>query len=197
MHDDALQELIHLFSKLPGIGPKSASRMVLFLLKNKEKLMYPLSRSLLASGQSIKKCTTCGNLGVKLPCKICSDHKRNKSIICVVEDISDLWALEKTGSFKGLYHVLGGSLSALDNITPDDLMIKELIQRAQSNDIKEIILALNSTVNSQTTLHYITDKLNGSDVKITKIAQGMPFGAELNYVDEGTLTTAMKARKPI
>ena len=197
MHDDALQELIHLFSKLPGIGPKSASRMVLFLLKNKEKLMYPLSRSLLSSGQSIKKCTTCGNLGVKLPCKICSDHKRNKSIICVVEDISDLWALEKTGSFKGLYHVLGGSLSALDNITPDDLMIKELIQRAQSNDIKEIILALNSTVNSQTTLHYITDKLNGSDVKITKIAQGMPFGAELNYVDEGTLTTAMKARKPI
>ena len=197
MHDDALQELIQLFSKLPGIGPKSASRMVLFLLKNKEKLMYPLSRSLLASGQSIKKCTTCGNLGVKLPCKICSDHKRNKTIICVVEDISDLWALEKTGSFKGLYHVLGGSLSALDNINPDDLMIKELIQRAKSNDIKEIILALNSTVNSQTTLHYITDKLNGSDVKITKIAQGMPFGAELNYVDEGTLTTAMKARKPI
>ena len=197
MHDDALQELIHLFSKLPGIGPKSASRMVLFLLKNKEKLMYPLSRSLLSSGQSIKKCTTCGNLGVKLPCKICSDHKRNKSIICVVEDISDLWALEKTGSFKGLYHVLGGSLSALDNITPDDLMIKELIQRAENNNIKEIILALNSTVNSQTTLHYITDKLNGAKVKITKIAQGMPFGAELNYVDEGTLTTAMKARKPI
>ena len=197
MHDDALQELIHLFSKLPGIGPKSASRMVLFLLKNKEKLMYPLSRSLLSSGQSIKKCTTCGNLGVKLPCKICSDHKRNKSIICVVEDISDLWALEKTGSFKGLYHILGGSLSALDNITPDDLMIKELIKRAKSNNIKEIILALNSTVNSQTTLHYITDKLNGSNAKITKIAQGMPFGAELNYVDEGTLTTAMKARKPI
>ena len=197
MHDDALQELIHLFSKLPGIGPKSASRMVLFLLKNKEKLMYPLSRSLLSSGQSIKKCTTCGNLGVKLPCKICSDHKRNKSIICVVEDISDLWALEKTGSFKGLYHVLGGSLSALDNINPDDLMIKELIQRAENNNIKEIILALNSTVNSQTTLHYITDKLNGTKVKVTKIAQGMPFGAELNYVDEGTLTTAMKARKPI
>ena len=197
MHDDALQELIHLFSKLPGIGPKSASRMVLFLLKNKEKLMYPLSRSLLSSGQSIKKCTTCGNLGVKLPCKICSDHKRNKSIICVVEDISDLWALEKTGSFKGLYHVLGGSLSALDNITPDDLMIKELIQRAKNNNIKEIILALNSTVNSQTTLHYITDKLNSTNVKITKIAQGMPFGSEVNWIDEGTLTTAMKARKPI
>ena len=176
MHDDILQELIHLFSKLPGIGTKSASRIVLFLLKNKEKLMYPLSRSLLSSGQSIKKCTTCGNLGVKLPCKICSDHKRNKSIICVVEDISDLWALEKTGSFKGLYHILGGSLSALDNITPD-LMIKELIKRAENNNIKEIILALNSTVNSQTTLHYITDKLNGTKVKVTKIAQGMPFGA--------------------
>ena len=197
MHDDALQELIHLFSRLPGIGPKSASRIVLFLLKNKEKLMYPLSRSLLASGKAIKKCKDCGNLGVNLPCKICSNPKRDKSVICVVEDISDLWALEKTGSFKGLYHVLGGSLSALDNITPDDLMIKELIQRAESNNIKEIILALNSTVNSQTTLHYITDKLNGTKVKITKIAQGMPFGAELNYVDEGTLTTAMKARKPI
>ena len=157
----------------------------------------PLSRSLLASGKAIKKCKDCGNLGVNLPCKICSNPKRDKSVICVVEDISDLWALEKTGSFKGLYHVLGGSLSALDNITPDDLMIKELIERAENNNIKEIILALNSTVNSQTTLHYITEKLNGSNVKITKIAQGMPFGAELNYVDEGTLTTAMKARKPI
>ena len=197
MHDDVLQELIHLFSKLPGIGPKSASRLVLFLLKNKEKLMYPLSRSLLASGKSLKKCKVCGNIGVKFPDKICNDPKRDKSIICVVEDISDLWALEKTASFKGLYHVLGGSLSALDNITPDDLMIKELIQRAKNNNIKEIILALNSTVNSQTTLHYITDKLNSTNVKITKIAQGMPFGSEVNWIDEGTLTTAMKARKPI
>ena len=197
MHDDILQELIHLFSKLPGTGPKSASRMVLFLLKNKEKIMYPLSRTLLASGRSLKKCKVCGNIGVKFPDKICNDPKRDKSVICVVEDISDLWALEKTGSFKGLYHVLGGSLSALDNINPDDLMIKELIQRAEDSNIKEIILALNSTVNSQTTLHYITDKLKGINIKITKIAQGMPFGAELNYVDEGTLTTAMKGRKPI
>ena len=197
MHDDVLQELIHLFSKLPGIGPKSASRLVLFLLKNKEKLMYPLSRSLLASGKSLKKCPVCGNIGVKFPDKICSDPRRDKSIICVVEDISDLWAVEQSGSFKGLYHVLGGSLSALDNITPDDLMIKELIQRAENNNIKEIILALNSTVNSQTTLHYIIEKLKGTNVKITKIAQGMPFGAELNYVDEGTLTTAMKDRKSI
>ena len=117
----------------------------------------------------MKKCKICGNIGVKFPDKICNDPKRDKSVICVVEDISDLWALEKTGSFKGLYHVLGGSLSALDNITPDDLMIKELIQRAKNNNIKEIILALNSTVNSQTTLHYITDKLNGTKVKITKI----------------------------
>ena len=197
MHDDVFQELIQLFSKLPGIGPKSATRLVLFLLKNREKLMYPLSKSLLASGKSLKKCKICGNIGVKFPDKICNDPKRDKSIICVVEDISDLWALEKTGSFKGLYHVLGGSLSALDNITPDDLMIKELIQRAKNNNIKEIILALNSTVNSQTTLHYIIEKLKGTNVKITKIAQGMPFGAELNYVDEGTLTTAMNARKPI
>ena len=197
MHDDVLQELIHLFSKLPGIGPKSASRMVLFLLKNKEKLMYPLSRSLLSAGEPIKKCKDCGNIAVKIPCNICDNPKRDKSVICVVEDVSDLWALEKTGSFKGLYHVLGGSLSALDNITPDDLLIEQLIKRANSENIKEIILALNSTVNSQTTLHYITDKLNGTNVKITKIAQGMPFGAEINYVDEGTLTTAFKARKPV
>tara|TARA_B100001123_G_C15166481_1_gene969567 strand:- start:222 stop:815 length:594 start_codon:yes stop_codon:yes gene_type:complete len=197
MYDDVLQELIHLFSKLPGIGPKSASRMVLFLLKNKEKLMLPLSRSLLASAESIKKCSICGNLGVNLPCKVCNNPKRNKSIICVVEDISDLWALEQTGSFKGLYHVLGGSLSALDNITPDDLMIKELIKRAKSNDIKEVILALNSTVNSQTTMHYIVDKLKNINIKITRIAQGMPFASELNFTDSGTISTAMKARKPI
>lgn len=197
MSDNTLDELIYLFSKLPGIGPKSASRLVLFLLKNKEKLMFPLSRSLLTSGKSLKKCSVCGNIGVKFPDKICSDPKRNKSIICVVEDISDLWALEKTGTFKGLYHVLGGNLSALDNIGPEDLMIKELIERVKANSIKEVILALNSTVNSQTTLHFITEQLKGSNIKITKIAQGMPFGAELNFLDEGTIATAMKARKPI
>ena len=197
MPDNTLDELIYLFSKLPGIGPKSASRLVLFLLKNKEKLMFPLSRSLLTSGKSLKKCPVCGNIGVKFPDKICSDPRRNKSIICVVEDISDLWALEKTGTFKGLYHVLGGNLSALDNIGPEDLMIKELIERVKANSIKEVILALNSTVNSQTTLHFITEQLKGSNIKITKIAQGMPFGAELNFLDEGTIATAMKARKPI
>lgn len=197
MPDNTLDELIYLFSKLPGIGPKSASRLVLFLLKNKEKLMFPLSRSLLTSGKSLKKCPVCGNIGVKFPDKICSDPRRNKSIICVVEDISDLWALEKTGTFKGLYHVLGGNLSALDNIGPEDLMIKELIERVKANSIKEVILALNSTVNSQTTLHFINEQLKGSNIKITKIAQGMPFGAELNFLDEGTIATAMKARKPI
>ena len=197
MSDNTLDELIYLFSKLPGIGPKSASRLVLFLLKNKEKLMFPLSRSLLTSGKSLKKCPVCGNIGVKFPDKICSDPRRNKSIICVVEDISDLWALEKTGTFKGLYHVLGGNLSALDGIGPEDLMIKELIERVKANSIKEVILALNSTVNSQTTLHFIIEQLKGSNVSITKIAQGMPFGAELNYLDEGTIATAMKARKPI
>ena len=197
MSDNTLDELIYLFSKLPGIGPKSASRLVLFLLKNKEKLMFPLSRSLLTSGKSLKKCPVCGNIGVKFPDKICSDPRRNKSIICVVEDISDLWALEKTGTFKGLYHVLGGNLSALDGIGPEDLMIKELIERVKANSIKEVILALNSTVNSQTTLHFIIEQLKGSNVPITQIAQGMPFGAELNYLDEGTIATAMKARKPI
>jgi len=197
MSDNTLDELIYLFSKLPGIGPKSASRLVLFLLKNKEKLMFPLSRALLTSGKSLKKCPVCGNIGVKFPDKICSDPRRNKSIICVVEDISDLWALEKTGTFKGLYHVLGGNLSALDGIGPEDLMIKELIERVKANSIKEVILALNSTVNSQTTLHFIIEQLKGLNVPITKIAQGMPFGAELNYLDEGTIATAMKARKPI
>ena len=197
MPDNTLDELIYLFSKLPGIGPKSASRLVLFLLKNKEKLMFPLSRSLLTSGKSLKKCPVCGNIGVKFPDKICSDPRRNKSIICVVEDISGLWAREKTGTVKGLYHVLGGNLSALDGIGPEDLMIKELIERVKANSIKEVILALNSTVNSQTTLHFINEQLKGSNIKITKIAQGMPFGAELNFLDEGTIATAMKARKPI
>ena len=197
MDDDALQELIYLFSKLPGIGPKSASRLVLFLLKNKEKLMFPLSRSLLTSGKSIKKCSICGNIGTRFPDKICKDPKRDRSIICVVEDVSDLWSLEKTGSYKGLYHVLGGNLNALEGIGPNDLMIKELVDRIKSSNVKEIILALSSNVNGQTTAHYMTDQLKGLKINITKLAQGLPFGAELNFVDEGTLTTAMKARKPV
>ena len=197
MHDEVLQELIHLFSKLPGIGPKSASRMVLFLLKNKEKIMYPLSRSLLTSGESIKKCSVCGNIGAKLPCTVCNNPKRNKNIICVVEDISDLWALEKTGSFKGMYHVLGGHLDALANISPKDLLIEKLIERAKSDNVKEIILALNFTVNSQTTHHYIVDQLKNIDVKITQISRGLSYGSELNFADEGSISTAIKGRKPI
>ena len=197
MPDDALQELIHLFSKLPGIGPKSASRMVLFLLKNKEKLMYPLSRSLAASGESIKKCTTCGNLGVNLPCKICSNPKRDQSVVCVVEDISDLWALEKTGSFKGLYHVLGGALSALDNIGPDDLKIGQLVQRAKSEKIKEVILANSATVDGQTTAHYIADQLSSTDIILSRLAQGLPMGGELDFLDDGTITQALRARSKL
>ena len=188
MQDDALEELIYLFSKLPGIGPKSAARLVLFLLKNKDKLMYPLSQALLSSGKSLTKCTDCGNITVKVPCKMCSDPKRNKNIICVVEDVSDLWALEKTGTYRGLYHVLGGNLSALDGINPEDLMIKELVERAKSKDIKEIILALSSNVNGQTTLHYVTDQLKGVNSKITKLAQGIPFGGEINFIDSGSFT---------
>ena len=170
---------------------------MLFLLKNKDKLMTPLSKAMESSGKIIKKCKKCGNLSMTEVCTICESPKRDRSIICCLEDVSDLWSMEKTGCYKGLYHVLGGNLSALDGIGPDELMIKELIERAKEETTKEIILALSSNVNGQTTLHYITDQLNGTKCKVTTLAQGMPFGAELNFVDEGTLTTAFKARKPV
>ncbi len=196
MQDDALQELIQLFTKLPGLGPKSATRMILFLLKNKEKLLFPLARTLERNAKLIKKCPECGNIGTKLPCDICKDPKRDKSIICVVEDIADLWALEQTGALKCRYHVLGGNLNALEEVGPDDLLIKELVDRAKEENVKEIILALSSSVNGQTTAHFIKEQLKGSNVQVTKLAQGLPFAAELDYCDSGTLTSAIKSRTP-
>ncbi len=189
-----IHNLINLFSRLPGLGPRSARRTVLKLIRHKEKLMLPLAQSLQNAASSIKTCNICGNLDTADPCSICSDHKRDPSIICVIEDLSDLWAMERSAMFRGYYHILGGTLSAIDGTGPDALRIPALIERAGNTEVEEVIIATNATVDGQTTAHYITDKLQGSNVRITRLAQGIPIGGELDYLDEGTLGTALKAR---
>jgi len=195
-HNSDIDQLIQLLSKLPGLGPRSARRAVLHLIRKRESLMTPLSRALNDVAINTLVCHVCGNLDTHDPCAVCQDGRRDKSTICVVEDVSDLWALDRSGHFKGLYHVLGGTLSALDGRTPEDLNIASLIERATSDGIKEVILATNATVDGQTTAHYIIERLKGVDVAITAIAHGVPVGGELDYLDDGTLAQAMKARKP-
>ena len=197
MLNDDINNLIKLMSKIPGLGPRSARRSVLSLIKNPNNLMLPLAKHLIEAAKNIKKCNICGNLDTENICKICSDEKRDKSVVCVVEDISDLWALERTSSFKGLYHVLGGVLSAIDGVNPEDLNIKNLIHNIKSNDIKEVILATSSTVAGQTTSFYISDMLNGLDITVSRLAQGIPIGGELDYLDEGTIEAALNSRKVI
>jgi len=192
-----IDTLIHLLSKLPGIGPRSARRLALQLLKQKDHLILPLSDALRNAAESIKTCPTCYNLDTSSPCSICQDDTRDQSTICIVEQIGDLWALERTRVYKGYYHVLGGTLSALDNIGPEDLAIPGLVQRAKSNDVKEIIIALNATVDGQTTAHYLIDRLQYCDVKVTRLAHGVPVGGALDYLDDGTLITALKARSAL
>jgi len=186
-----IEELVRLFSKFPSVGRRSARRFVLHLLQNKEELMLPLAESLIKTANSISNCKICGNLDSKNPCSICINPKRNKLSICVVEDIADLWAIERSGIYNGLYHTLGGTLSVLEGRGPEDINIPELIERAK--EVDEIIIATNATVEGQTTAHYIIEEL-GCNVKITRLAQGMPIGAELDYMDEGTLSTAFKFR---
>ncbi|MCK5576308.1 MAG: recombination protein RecR [Sphingomonadales bacterium] len=195
-HNADIDQLIQLLSKLPGLGPRSARRAVLHLIRKRESLMTPLSRALSDVAINTHVCDTCGNLDTRNPCAVCQDGRRDKTTICVVEDVSDLWALDRSGHFKGLYHVLGGTLSALDGRTPEDLNIGSLIERAKADGIKEVILATNATVDGQTTAHYIIERLKGVDVVITAIAHGVPVGGELDYLDDGTLAQAMKARKP-
>lgn len=192
-----LERLIQLLAKLPGLGPRSARRAVLHLIKRKEGLITPLAKALTDVGEAITVCGTCGNVDTADPCHICADARRDQGKICVVEDVADLWALERAQVFSGRYHVLGGTLSALDGVTPDDLSIAGLVARAGSDEVQEIILALNATVDGQTTAHYITDRLAGTDVEVTAVAHGLPVGGELDYLDDGTLTAALKARKPI
>ena len=188
-----LDTLIQLLAKLPGLGPRSARRAALFLIKRRDQLMEPLARAMGAAAAAIRPCSVCGNLDTADPCAICRDPERDASAICVVEDLADLWALERTGAFRGRYHVLGGTLSALDGVGPDELNIARLISRLAPDS--ELILALNATVDGQTTAHYIADRAAATGAKISRLAQGVPIGGELDYLDEGTLTAALKARR--
>tara|TARA_B100000925_G_C21863037_1_gene410831 strand:+ start:217 stop:816 length:600 start_codon:yes stop_codon:yes gene_type:complete len=194
---NSIDKLIHLLSRLPGLGPRSARRVALFLIKKHESLLIPLREALGEISNSIKNCEVCGNVDTISPCLICCDAKRNPNQLCVLEEVADLWAMERTSAFKGRYHVLGGRLSAIDGIGPDDLNIEKLVERVKDQDITEIILATNLTVDGETTAHYITDCLSASGVKITRIAHGVPVGGELDFLDDGTLTAALKARRQV
>ena len=190
-----IERLIQLLAKLPGLGPRSARRVALNLLKKREALLEPLAGALRDAADAITTCETCGNLDSTNPCSICKDSRRDSHILCVVEDVADLWALERAGVFRGRYHVLGGALSALDGVTPDRLNIAPLMSRVTGVD--EVILAMNATVEGQTTAHYLMDTLGqaASQLKVTRLAHGVPVGGELDYLDEGTLSAAFRARR--
>ena len=192
-----IERLIQLLAKLPGLGPRSARRAALDLLKRRDTVLKPLAAALTTAAETIVACGVCGNLDSVDPCTICADAKRDAGSICVVEDVADLWAIERSGAFKGRYHVLGGVLSALDGIGPDDLSIAKLVERAASPGMREIILATNATVEGQTTAHYVTDRLAGTKVEVTRLAHGLPVGGELDYLDDGTLTAALRARRAV
>ena len=192
-----IETLIDLMARLPGLGPRSARRAVLAMLKKREALMAPLAQALATVALSARDCQICGNIGTADICAICADEARATGEICVVEDVADLWALERSRAFKGRYHILGGTLSALDGIGPDQLRIPALADRITTEHITEVILALNATVDGQTTAHYIADALAPTAVKITSLAQGVPIGGELDYLDDGTIGTALRARRGV
>jgi recombination protein RecR len=191
-----LDHLIKALARLPGLGPRSARRIALHLLTARDKALYPLIDALQETERSVRVCERCGNLDNISPCRICSAASRHGSVICVVANVADLWAIERTGVYKGLYHCLGGVLSALDGITPDHLRIESLLERVRQGHITEIILALSATVDGQSTAHYISDRVSGvaPTVPITRLARGVPVGGELDYLDEGTIATALKSR---
>jgi recombination protein RecR len=189
-----IDRLIQLLSRLPGLGPRSARRAALFLIKKREQIMAPLTAAMQTAFEKVEVCKLCGNIDTRNPCVICTDIRRDQSIIVVVADVADVWALERAHALNARYHVLGGTLSALDGVGPQDLSIDALISRAQDAAVTEIVLALNATVDGQTTAHYITDLLAGGHVKVTRLAHGVPVGGELDYLDEGTLATAIRQR---
>lgn len=195
--DTGIEALIELMARLPGLGPRSARRAVLVLLKKRAQLMAPLAQALAEVALSAKDCRVCGNISTSETCAICADPARATGEICVVEDVADLWAMERGQVFKGRYHVLGGTLSALDAIGPDELGIPRLAARVTDEGIREVILALNATVDGQTTAHYIADALAGTGVQITTLAQGVPIGGELDYLDDGTIGAALRARRKL
>ncbi len=191
-----IERLIQLLARLPGLGPRSARRAALHLVKKKDTLLEPLARVTAEAAANVRLCSVCGNVDTRDPCSVCADARRDDTVIVVVEDVADLWALERAGATRGRYHVLGGSLSPLDGIGPDDLNIAALIERTRAGGVAEVILAVNATVEGQTTAHYITDQLAGTGVKVTRLAHGVPVGGELDYLDDGTLAAAMKSRTP-
>lgn len=203
MSSPEIERLVQLLAKLPGLGPRSARRAALHLIKRKDILLEPLAAAMTQAAQSIRTCGVCGNLDATDPCGICADDRRDRSVICIVEDVADLWALERTATFKGAYHVVGGTLSALDGRGPEDLNISPLLARVTAGGISEVILATSATVEGQTTAHYISDRLEdigverGEGPNITRLAHGVPVGGELDYLDDGTLSAALKARRPV
>jgi len=190
-----IQRMIDLIARLPGLGPRSARRATLFLLKRQDSLLLPLAEALADAADKITQCEVCGNFDTLQPCAICQTPGRDDSLICVVEDVPDLWALERAGVFRGRYHVLGGVMSALDGIGPEDLTIGLLIERVRKTQPREVILALNATVDGQTTAHYIAEQLEQENTTVTRLAHGVPVGGELDYLDEGTLATALRSRR--
>lgn len=189
-----IERLIQLLAKLPGLGPRSARRAALHLIKKKDQLLVPLAEAMGVAVDKIGICSVCGTVDTSDPCAICSDPRRDQSVLVVVEDVADLWALERAAAINARYHVLGGTLSPLDGVGPEDLNIASLIERCGSEAIEEVILAINATVEGQTTAHYVTDQLSHLNVKVTRLAHGVPVGGELDYLDEGTLAQALRAR---
>jgi recombination protein RecR len=197
MNGPEIERLIQLLGRLPGLGPRSARRVALHLLKKREVLMQPLSAALADAARAIRACTSCGNLDTIDPCSICADSRRDPGLICVVEDVGDLWAMERGKIFSGLYHVLGGTLSALDGIGPDELNVAGLLRRVKEGSVREVIVATNATVDGQTTAHYLAERLADCGVPVTRLAHGVPVGGELDWLDDGTLATALKARRAL
>ncbi|MEO9648643.1 MAG: recombination mediator RecR [Roseobacter sp.] len=191
-----IDALIELMAKLPGLGPRSARRAVLQMIRKRSLLLLPLADVLSTVAETARECLNCGNIGTTDICDICTSQKRENGELCVVEDVADLWAMERSGVFKGRYHVLGGTLSALDAVGPQELRIPRLLDRVKTENVTEVVLALNATIDGQTTAHYIADQLDGQ-VKLTSLAQGVPIGGELDYLDDGTITAAMRARRSI
>jgi recombination protein RecR len=191
-----IERLIALLAKLPGLGPRSARRAALHLLKKPDALMIPLMEALAEAAEKIATCSVCGSLDASDPCQLCAAPERDDGLICVVAEVGDVWALERAGAFKGRYHVLGGVLSALDGVRPEDLRIAKLIERASDPAVREVIIALSATIDGQTTAHYLTERLAGANVSVTRLAHGVPVGGELELLDDGTLLAALSSRRP-
>jgi len=191
-----IERLIALLAKLPGLGPRSASRSALALLKKREQLLVPLSRAMAEAAERVRTCQVCGSLDTHDPCAICRDDTRDPSVLCVVEEVGSIWAMERASAFRGRYHVLGGLLSALDGLGPEALRIGALISRASDGAVREVVLALPATVDGQTTAHYLADRLAGAEAQVTMLARGVPVGGDLDWLDDGTIAQAMRARRP-